>query len=77
MIEEKDMTNGEFFIAPVYNYLIRRGKLIKIVRPRFAHGLGTPKDLEKFLSLNTKYVPIGICFIIIGEIIILLLTANF
>lgn len=49
MIEEQDKTNGEFFIAPVYNYLIRRGKLIKLARPRFVHGLGTPKDLDKFL----------------------------
>lgn len=49
MIEENDRTNGEFFIAPVYNYLIRRGKNIKLSRPRFAHGLGTPKDVEKFL----------------------------
>ncbi|MCW8965851.1 MAG: glycosyltransferase family 2 protein [Candidatus Pacearchaeota archaeon] len=49
MIEENDRTNEEFFMAPVYNYMIRRGKLIRLVRPRFAHGLGTPKDLEKFL----------------------------
>ena len=50
MIEENDRTNGEFYIAPVYNYLIRRGKLIKLSRPRFVHGLGTPKDVEKFLE---------------------------
>jgi len=49
MIEENDRTNGEFFIAPVYNYMIRRGKNIRLSRPRFAHGLGTPKDLDKFL----------------------------
>lgn len=50
MIEENDRTNGEFYIAPVYNYMIRRGKLIKLSRPRFVHGLGTPKDVEKFLD---------------------------
>lgn len=50
MIEENDKTNNEFYVAPVYNYLIRRGKLIKLSRPRFVHGLGTPKDVEKFLD---------------------------
>lgn len=49
MIEENDRTNNEFYIAPVYNYLIRRGKLIRISRLKFVHGLGTPKDVEKFL----------------------------
>jgi len=48
MIEENDRTNGEFYIAPVYNYLIRRGKLMRLSRPRYVHGLGTPKDVEKF-----------------------------
>lgn len=49
MIEENDRTNGEFYLAPIYNYMIRRGKKIRLSRPRFAHGLGTPKDVEKFL----------------------------
>ena len=51
MIEENDRTNNEFYIAPVYNYMIRKGKLIRLSRPRFVHGLGTPKDVEKFLEL--------------------------
>ncbi len=50
MIEENDQTNGEFYIAPVYNYMIRRGKSIRLSRPKFAHGLGTPKDVDKFLD---------------------------
>ena len=50
MIEEGDKTNGEFYVAPVYNYLVRRGKKIRLSRPRFVHGLGTPKDAEKFLE---------------------------
>lgn len=49
MIEEQDKTNEEFFIAPVYNYLIRRGRRIRLIRPKFVHGLGTPEDLDKFL----------------------------
>jgi len=50
MIEESDRTNGEYYIAPTYNYTIRRGKMIILSRPRFVHGLGTPKDVEKFLD---------------------------
>lgn len=50
MIEENDRTNNEFYIAPVYNYLLRRGKLVRLSRPRFVHGLGTPKDVEKFIE---------------------------
>jgi len=54
MIEENDRTNGEFYMAPVYNYLIRRGKHIILSRPRFVHGLGTPKDVEKFLEFLSR-----------------------
>ena len=48
MIEENDRTNNEFFVAPTYNYLIRRGKRIALTRPKFVFGLGTPNDIEKF-----------------------------
>jgi NDP-sugar pyrophosphorylase family protein len=50
MIDENDRTNGEFYVAPVYNYLIRRGRLIRLSRPKFVHGLGVPKDVEKFVE---------------------------
>ena len=50
MIQKGIRVNGEFYVAPVYNYLIRRGKKIILSRPRFVHGLGTPKDVEKFLD---------------------------
>ena len=50
MIEENDKTNNEFYVAPVYNYLIRRGRSIRLSRPKFVHGLGTPKDVDKFLE---------------------------
>jgi NDP-sugar pyrophosphorylase family protein len=59
MIEENDRTNNEFYVAPVYNYLVRRGKLIRLCRPRFVHGLGTPKDVEKFLEfLKLREIPV-------------------
>ena len=50
MIDENDRANGEFYVAPVYNYLIRRGKKIRLCRPKFFHGIGTPKEIEKFLD---------------------------
>ena len=49
MIEENDRSNNEFYVAPVYNYLIRRGKLVRLSRSRFVHNFGVPRDLEKFL----------------------------
>lgn len=54
MIEENDKTDSEYYIAPVYNYMIRRGKMIIISRPRFVHGLGTPKDVEKFIDFLSR-----------------------
>ena len=55
MIEEDDKVNNEFYVAPVYNYMIRRGKRVRLARPKFVHGLGTPKDLEKFI----EYLKLG------------------
>lgn len=48
-----DRTNGELYVAPVFNYLmadkaiytVHLGKLGEIM-----HGLGTPDDYEKFVS---------------------------
>lgn len=54
MIAAEDRTNGEFYVAPVYNYLIKKGKNIRLSRPSFVYGLGTPKDLENFLDLLKK-----------------------
>ena len=56
MIEKDIRFNNEFYIAPTYNEMILDEKEIKLVEipyERF-HGLGTPEDLEKFLSLNKK-----------------------
>jgi len=51
MIAENDRTNGEFYIAPSYNYLIRRGKNVRLCRLKFVHGLGIPKDVDDFIQL--------------------------
>jgi len=54
MIIENDRTNNEFYVCPVYNYLIRNGKRIGTytINKSQMHGLGTPEDLKKFLLEN-------------------------
>ena len=56
MIRLDDRTNGEYYIAPAYNYIIQRGirggGAHHQVLPFFVermHGLGTPEDLEQYL----------------------------
>jgi beta-phosphoglucomutase-like phosphatase (HAD superfamily)/dTDP-glucose pyrophosphorylase len=52
MIANNDRTNNEFYVAPVYNYMIKNNKKIipyEILSKHF-WGLGTPEDLEYFLK---------------------------
>lgn len=52
MMIENDRTNNEFYICPVYNYLIRNGKKVGIynIDQSQMHGIGTPEDLTVFLG---------------------------
>lgn len=52
MILAQDRVNSEYYTCPTYNYLIARGKKIGIfnVLPSAMHGIGTPEDLQLFLS---------------------------
>ena len=52
MMIENDRTNNEFYICPVYNYLIRGGKKVGIydIDQSQMHGIGTPEDLTIFLG---------------------------
>jgi len=52
MISVNDRFNNEFYLAPTYNYLINKGKKIKTfdVEEKSVWGLGTPTDMEYFLS---------------------------
>ena len=50
MIEENSRTNGEFYVAPVYNWAIRDGKKIAIQMVEEIYELGTPEYLEKYLN---------------------------
>jgi dTDP-glucose pyrophosphorylase len=53
MIIENDRTNNEFYICPVYNYLIRNHKRVGIfnISQQAMHGIGTPEDLNAYLPL--------------------------
>ena len=52
MIEAGDAVNNEFYVCPVYNYLISQGGLVKSykIAPTVMHGIGTPLDLERYVS---------------------------
>ena len=50
MIEDNSRTNGEFYVAPVYNWAIRDGKKIGIGMVDEIYELGTPEYLEKYLN---------------------------
>lgn len=55
MIASNDRTNNEFYVAPAYNYMIRRGSRVgymNIGADRSGmYGLGVPEDLEYFNAL--------------------------
>ena len=52
MIVRNDRVNNEFYVCPVYNYLISSKKNIGIYNISFdaMHGIGTPEDLKIFIE---------------------------
>ena len=50
MIQKNIRTNNEFYVCPVFNEAIGDGKNIKIFDVPKMWGLGTPEDLQLFLS---------------------------
>jgi RpiB/LacA/LacB family sugar-phosphate isomerase len=64
MIANEDTTSGEFYIAPVYNYLIRSGMLIESKAVDEFYVFGTPEEFEFFknyiLRNNNKKI-YGLC----------------
>lgn len=55
MIEKNFRVNNEFYIAPVYNELIKDGKKLLPFYVDKMWGLGTPEDLNHFLSSRKEY----------------------
>ena len=58
MINKNIRVNNEFYVAPVYNELIKAGKRIGFLNigsiGNGMYGLGTPEDLEAFLRRGTN-----------------------
>lgn len=52
MLTANDRVQGEFYVAPTYNYLIRKKMKIEALQigaiNHSVHGLGTPEDLAQF-----------------------------
>lgn len=64
MIAQNQRVNGEFYVAPVYNALIEQGAQVEIwnigTEANGMYGLGTPADLDLFLSLPISQRVAGI-----------------
>ena len=60
---EGDRVNGEFYIAPVYNYMIRDGQRVTTFETGAVEdvmfGLGIPKDYENFIRHPESKVAAG------------------
>jgi UDP-N-acetylglucosamine diphosphorylase / glucose-1-phosphate thymidylyltransferase / UDP-N-acetylgalactosamine diphosphorylase / glucosamine-1-phosphate N-acetyltransferase / galactosamine-1-phosphate N-acetyltransferase len=56
MLVENDTFNSEFYVAPVYNYLIQKALNIGIFSIEMSqmHGTGTPKDLSDYLTFRNS-----------------------
>jgi len=52
MIEKNIRVNNEFYVCPVFNQAIEDSKKIKTFNVNKMFGLGTPEDLNTFLSLD-------------------------
>ena len=50
MIRKNIRVNGEFYTCPVYNEIIEEGGKVRIFDCERMWGLGTPEDLQYFLS---------------------------
>ena len=50
MIMQDERVNGEFYVAPSYNYAIKNGAKIGIyeISRESMHGIGTPQDLSEY-----------------------------
>ncbi|MBO8162780.1 MAG: glycosyltransferase family 2 protein [Brevibacillus sp.] len=44
-----EMVNGEYYVAPLYNWLIRKGGRFRIDRAHCCYPLGTPEQIQAFL----------------------------
>jgi len=52
MFTANDTVNGEFYTAPVYNYMLGEGRGVGVfnIQSESMHGIGTPNDLANYCS---------------------------
>ena len=59
LIQSNARVNNEFYVAPTYNYLLDSALSVETVsvgaHGESVHGLGTPEDLDDFMSKKTVY----------------------
>ena len=55
MISEDKTTNGEFYVAPVYNEAIQDGRVVGAYEVDSMIPLGTPQDYEKAIENNKNW----------------------
>lgn len=60
MLTTNDRVNNEFYTCPVYNYCIAAGQRIGIynIDATSMHGLGTPEDLNRFITLKNSILDV-------------------
>lgn len=51
-IKNKDMLNGEFYLGPVFNYIIKKGLTVEPLMIRAKYDLGNPEDIKDFKENN-------------------------
>lgn len=52
MIKSNDRTDGEFYIAPTYNYMVKDGYTVKTYHFNLHFPIGIPVDLDKYVRLK-------------------------
>lgn len=59
MIAARERVNGEFYVAPIYNRLIKSGANIRLDIVDEVHVFGTPEDLKHFLAGREELIACG------------------
>lgn len=56
MFVRNERVNNEFYVAPVYNYAIEKGRKFGIynINKEQMHGTGTPEDLQFYFEFKTN-----------------------
>jgi len=59
MISDDDRApNGEFYVGPTYNYMIKDGLKVGIyhIPNQMHHAVGIPEDLERYIKYENSKI---------------------